>query len=151
MITHDTAWAFKPEIRRQFLKDERLSAALDYSKSKQLKPRRPRDTNGFVYIIKCNDFIKIGLAKNPQQRLSELSVCTPYNLTILRLIETPDMLSTEQALHIKFKEHHHKGEWFRLPPDCLQQLLAMPTSDILDLANAHSTRFTKQALIAMTT
>lgn len=144
MITHETAWAFKPEIRRAFLKnhpfpppeippipEHRLSAALAYKPSKP--PHKSRDRSGFIYFIKLNEFTKIGMATNPQQRLLELSVSSPYPLTLLRSVQTPTMRSSENALHNHFSKYHYAREWFLIPNEMLKDFLSWPDHCIANL------------------
>jgi hypothetical protein len=70
-----------------------------------------------VYFIECGDFIKIGFASSVKQRLSDLSIATPYPLVILATV-SGDM-STEKRLHQRFCVARHKGEWFRKTPQLL--------------------------------
>jgi len=76
-----------------------------------------------VYFIQCEvtGRIKIGRAKNPRRRLSEVQTGSP---TKLRLVGTiPGGRSEELELHAKFTGARLHGEWF------------IPTSDLLDHIN----------------
>jgi T5orf172 domain len=70
-------------------------------------PKRP----SFVYFIECGDFIKIGGATSMRSRLSGLATGNPYQLKVLATIT--DDTHTESALHNRFAESFHRGEWFR--------------------------------------
>lgn len=74
----------------------------------------------YVYIIKCNNGknypIKIGVADNPEKRMSELQTGSPYGLTLLSKIEMPSRQAAydlECWLHKRFKSAQMNGEWFR--------------------------------------
>lgn len=67
----------------------------------------------YVYFIQCGGLVKIGSASDVRARLSNLQVASAAPLTLLAIIpnEAPN---NEFALHKRFHQHHHRGEWFRL-------------------------------------
>ena len=66
-----------------------------------------------IYFIGCNDqYVKIGVAKDPQDRLDRLETGNPYNLRILKTVDVSN--KAEAYLHNKFSHLHHRGEWYRL-------------------------------------
>jgi len=74
----------------------------------------------YVYIIKCcngkNYPIKIGVADNPEKRLSELQTGSPYGLALISKFEMPSReaaYNLECWLHKRFKSARMSGEWFR--------------------------------------
>lgn len=70
----------------------------------------PRES--LVYFIQSgvNGPIKIGKAINPESRLAELQVGSPFALRLIGA--TPGDVSAEHALHVRFREDHIRGEWF---------------------------------------
>ncbi|MEE9610392.1 MAG: GIY-YIG nuclease family protein [Desulfatiglandales bacterium] len=56
--------------------------------------------------------IKIGLAKNPKARLSELQTAHPYELHIVGVIPNGGKL-LESSLHKQFANERLNGEWFK--------------------------------------
>ena len=74
----------------------------------------------YVYIIKCcngkNYPIKIGVADNPEKRMSELQTGSPYGLALISKIEMPSRQAAynlECWLHKRFASARMTGEWFR--------------------------------------
>lgn len=63
-----------------------------------------------LYWILCGDYVKIGRTSNFKKRFRTMQVNNPYPLELIELIEDAGHL--EHELHEKFKEFHHRGEWF---------------------------------------
>lgn len=80
---------------------------------------------GFVYLIKLNEYIKIGISVDPQKRLSSLDGATPYSMEIIHTIETDNMQRLEQELHSRFVAKHHKKEWFLLSDKDIEDVVGM--------------------------
>ena len=89
------------------------------------KPRIPK--TGYVYLIHLatTQLYKIGFSKNPQQRCTALQKVAPAQLTILHIIETEDMVHTEQKLHGRFSNKRRNGEWFELDQQDLDYILSL--------------------------
>lgn len=71
--------------------------------------------NCFVYFIRLDTFIKIGISRDPRSRCVALSVATPYPCTLVavRPCETgKEARQIEHEYHRKFYAHRAKGEWF---------------------------------------
>jgi len=79
-----------------------------------LKPVETKEKKGFVYVIKCNDFYKIGRTNNVQKRLSGMQTGNPYELELILSIKTNSPFTLETSLHTKFKDKLIRGEWFKL-------------------------------------
>jgi hypothetical protein len=72
-----------------------------------------------VYPI---DYYKIGIAKNPDERLRQLSAGTPHVLELVTTLESNDAKELETKLH-SFKDMKKKrGEWFYLGNDFVESL-----------------------------
>jgi hypothetical protein len=67
--------------------------------------------SSFVYFIKSNDFVKIGIAGNPVARLGDLQVGSPVALELLGVI--PGNRSIEQSIHQMLSHYRVRGEWFQ--------------------------------------
>lgn len=80
----------------------------------------------YVYFVQPESGgpIKIGLAKNPQQRLTDLQISHYERLILLCVIEGDR--ATEQAYHRKFAYCRRLGEWFDPSPDLLALVAAQP-------------------------
>lgn len=75
--------------------------------------------NCYVYIITAGPFIKVGVAKNIDQRLNDLQVGCPLQY---ELVWTSDRNRRtfaeilENAIHAKLNMHRVRGEWFDANP-----------------------------------
>lgn len=74
-----------------------------------------------VYFITDGEFIKIGKANDPNQRLSELQTGNPKPLWIIKQIKGDE--KQERRLHQIFKSWHHRGEWFKSTPEMLMKII----------------------------
>lgn len=74
-----------------------------------------------IYFIQCNGTdgpIKIGIAVDPNRRLSELRIGCPYPMQMLATCPGDDML--ERQLHATFRDDRIHGEWFTCTPKLLE-------------------------------
>lgn len=69
---------------------------------------------GFIYLIRCGDYLKIGIASNLYERLSQLQIGNPLALRLCCYFETTNPEKDEKSLHRLFQHRHVRGEWFRL-------------------------------------
>ena len=70
-----------------------------------------------VYVLKCNDWYKIGVAKDVKRRISEISTGNPYSLSTVLTIDTMDKdIYWEGRFHSYFgnKGRARVREWFKL-------------------------------------
>jgi len=71
-----------------------------------------------VYVIEhTNGFYKLGSSIKPEQRLRDIQVATPYELSLRTTVETVDdgRTSAEKALQGYYSCLHKRGEWYELP------------------------------------
>lgn len=80
--------------------------------------------NRMIYLVKAvgTQYVKIGVASNPIARIRGLQTGMPTDLTILAAAYWPD--SNERRLHRVLRQYRTRGEWFVLPYDILQGLVA---------------------------
>lgn len=80
---------------------------------------RPGDPvpTGFVYLIFCMGYYKIGCAKSVQRRMKQFQEFLPEEIKIIHTIPTNDMHFAEARLHQRFDSKRVRGEWFRLTPE----------------------------------
>jgi len=70
---------------------------------------------GYLYIIRCNDFYKIGISETSVMfRLAQLQIGNPYSLELTVCYELNDHIAVERKLHSIFASKRARGEWFRL-------------------------------------
>lgn len=69
---------------------------------------------GYVYVIKCDKYYKIGRAFNVYNRLTVIKVSSPFQTDLILAGKVKDNIDIEKKLHNLFKDKHHKGEWYLL-------------------------------------
>lgn len=100
----------------------------------------------FIYAIRCNEFVKIGIALWPPQRIGEMQVGNPYDLELIRQyrVSTEDAFLIEKNAHAKLSEHSKRGEWFKCSNeeafDAIETAHKIQNSKIL-YKNANDDRF----------
>lgn len=76
----------------------------------------------YLYVIKSDEFYKIGIAADVQARLAALQTGNPVILTLVTQFEFANPAPVEQALHQKFEAQRKTLEWFRLNVTDLEQI-----------------------------
>lgn len=77
---------------------------------------------GFVYVMECAGFHKIGWAKtSPKRRRSALQVSNPLPVTLVGVIEGSKLVEAEW--HLAFREKRVSGEWFALTEEDVARVL----------------------------
>ena len=83
-------------------------------------------SKGYVYVIKQEDqhLYKIGYTQNRDisQRRSQLQTGNPDDLKVVGSFQCVGSV-TEKALHSLFSEYRKTGEWFRLSPQDVKNIL----------------------------
>lgn len=88
--------------------------------------KRNGDAPCYVYLIKCGEFTKIGVATKPESRLAELQVGNPFAISLLKmwkLHSKENAFRVERTLHKTLSKFRALGEWFRLPPEELHYMM----------------------------
>ena len=70
---------------------------------------------GFLYFIKAGNFVKVGCSKNVKKRISAHQVSNPHECILLCSIKG-DMFDLEKEAQLELKQHHYRGEWYKLTP-----------------------------------
>jgi hypothetical protein len=73
----------------------------------------------YLYLIKCQQYYKIGVANDVQSRLAQLSTGNPFELEPLTVSSFNNASVVEAALHQCFASKRTRGEWFALTQDDL--------------------------------
>ena len=71
------------------------------------------DGCGYLYVIEVDGNYKIGISKNPKQRLGEYTKYAKEPHTII-LEYCRDYVNLEETLHQKYAQKNIRGEWFSL-------------------------------------
>lgn len=69
---------------------------------------------GYIYVISCHEFTKIGIAKNLKARFSSLSTGNPYKIKLCASIKSLDVNGDEKKMHMMLKRFRTRGEWFKM-------------------------------------
>ena len=69
---------------------------------------------GYVYLLKGGSYHKIGLSKDADRRMEEITPKLPFETELVCTIATEDMHGLESHLHEQFADKRANGEWFEL-------------------------------------
>lgn len=97
------------------LKKKPIMNKLKYlQRDEEEKEQEENNSNlGYVYLIKMGDSYKIGISRNPEQRLKEFTKL-PYPLEQICMQKVNNYYIIEEELHNKFVDKRKRGEWFDL-------------------------------------
>jgi len=70
--------------------------------------------SGYVYLIKCQKYYKIGCATNVSNRMNVFTVEMPFKFKLIKKWKADNMYISEKLLHKKYKDKKVNGEWFNL-------------------------------------
>ena len=112
-----------------------LFNAQDTLHGRELSPPKPapvsrelRSAASLAYFIQAETGqIKIGLAKDPRERLRTLQTGSPVALRLLAFIAGG--YDAEQGYHARFAAHRLHGEWFAPHPDILAEITRLAPHD----------------------
>lgn len=68
----------------------------------------------YLYFIKCEGFVKIGISKKPHVRIQTLQIGSPFKYNVIGTIQVEVAYKLEKEIHWLFEEYNERGEWFRL-------------------------------------
>ena len=89
------------------------------------------------FITQSDEFVKIGVSNNPEERLAQLQTGNPNKLKIWFCI--PGGLDEEVRLHSFFRCVRAEGEWFNLTSGMKQELCNLITVFDGDLEKHYGT------------
>lgn len=69
-----------------------------------------RSRSGYVYFLRCGEFVKIGYSETPLDRVAAIAAGSIGDHKLLGLVRGG--ITMEKQLHQRFKAFRHKGEWF---------------------------------------
>jgi hypothetical protein len=100
-----------------------------------MKGKSKAGTKRFVYIVKCESYIKVGVSDKPFSRISTMETGNPFDLELVALLFVNgkrQAYATEHNIHKKFANDRVKGEWFN--DSILDDVLEMMVTPITDKA-----------------
>lgn len=90
-----------------------------------IKPAHRELGCGYVYLIICGEFTKIGLATDPEKRLAQMQAGNPHPMTIAKVWHTLTPALDGECLHAQYEAQRIRGDWFSLTPSQLAHLLSL--------------------------
>ncbi|MGL6100777.1 MAG: GIY-YIG nuclease family protein [Fusobacteriaceae bacterium] len=78
----------------------------------KLNPKEKIKNKGFVYLMKCGDFFKIGKSLEIEKRRKQLQVGSAKNIEVIDFIECENYSDMEKIIQIAMRGFHERGEWF---------------------------------------
>lgn len=82
----------------------------------------------YVYIIQSQKYFKIGITKNPKQRLKTFQkTLMPYDFNIIALKECQEEQCRvlEKEIHKKYNKYNYRGEWFVIDEKILNEIIIL--------------------------
>lgn len=67
-----------------------------------------------IYIMKCNEFYKIGVGSICDHRLDSFRTGNPYQVDLVFECEIENAFEIESYIHEQFNHFRVRGEWFWL-------------------------------------
>jgi predicted GIY-YIG superfamily endonuclease len=83
--------------------------------------------SGYVYLLKCQDFYKIGIATDVHKRISGMQTGSPHTISLVASVEVDNPLALEKELHAMYSHRHHRREWFALTEEDVEAIRSMFT------------------------
>lgn len=83
---------------------------------------RPSSESGYVYIMRCGKYHKIGKTADLQQRLLAMNTHNPEPVELVASFQCEHRHRLETDLHKRFKFKRKNGEWFDLSHSDLQEI-----------------------------
>lgn len=68
----------------------------------------------YIYLVRCNEFYKIGYAYDVDSRFDSFKSSNPYEVSLEFALKVSNAKELERKLHRQYQEKRHKREWFKL-------------------------------------
>lgn len=95
-------------------------------------PFRTKKESTQLYFIQAEGappYIKIGIAGNVRRRITDMQLCCPYRLRLLKRVPAPQL---ERSLHRRFADDRVTGEWFKITDELLRVISEMEGETLLE-------------------
>lgn len=83
------------------------------------------DLGGYIYLIQCGDYHKVGITERLGSRIVNYRVSNPYDVNLILFVDREDYKEVEKQIHKRFKDFIHRGEWFVLSKDQVQEVIRL--------------------------
>jgi hypothetical protein len=84
---------------------------------------------GVVYLIKCNDLLKVGITRDFNKRFKQYVTENPYELKVVGVFESDNIFLTEGMVKDYWNRQgfRFRGEWYRLPEEEIESVISYLT------------------------
>lgn len=95
-----------------------------------------RSPSGYIYLL-CisNKYYKIGLSRQPNQRLRGIRWASPFPVEKLHQFYCQYISEIEAALHDRFRDKRLNGEWFELSQEDVRWFMSLDSQNIYQEVN----------------
>lgn len=80
-----------------------------------------KDKSQSVYLIICDECVKIGVSTQTKIRTRHLGTKIPFAVKRVLFFNVENMYKVEKELHKKYEEKRMNGEWFDLSPSDIEE------------------------------
>lgn len=127
---------------------EKLGIDVDYMLNYEVSIWNSNPKMAGLYVISCEDFIKIGVAGDPRKRLHQLQTCNPFPVSLehFRMVgELGLALLAERTAHGVLADHAVGREWFRFDTAGAIQLVDIVSAIARETAIRSGRLYAKEA------
>ena len=78
--------------------------------------------SGYLYVVECNGYYKIGHTTELENRMAELQVGNPHELKVICAKKLLEPRELETALHGLYERKKVRGEWYKLAKEDVKYL-----------------------------
>lgn len=73
------------------------------------------DATIFIYVMECEGFVKVGIARDPDKRARHMTTDNPFPVAVRfrRSVPIGYASHAEHHAHKLLEAKHHRNEWFR--------------------------------------
>ena len=106
-----------------------------FNRKKNKNNEMPRTTisKGYVYLLRCKEYYKIGVTDNDvPKRIQSMKTGNPFLIQIIFMVKVKEPFELEKAIHTCFKSSRMSGEWFSLDDDDLSVIIKIMGRNIED-------------------
>lgn len=86
------------------------------------KHENKKQLKEYVYLIVCNECVKIGVSNYPKIRTKHLGTKIPFSVNEVRMFNITNKYDIEKKLHEKYAPKRMNGEWFNLSNSELEEV-----------------------------
>ena len=102
-----------------------------FSKAKNiLIHNKKRNTASFLYLVKCEQYTKIGIASDLKKRLGSIQGSTPFTIELLHSSIFDKAVIVEKYLHNKYSKFQKHLEWFLLTEEQISDIVEELSTDL---------------------